>query len=45
MVLSRHLKSVELSDLGFELVIQISWLPDLHKIFSRFKAHHVNVAA
>ena len=25
-VFSRHLKSVELSDLGFELLMQISWL-------------------
>ena len=25
-VLSRHLKSLELSDLGFELLMQISWL-------------------
>ena len=45
MVLSRHLKSVELSDLGFELLMQISWLANLHKIFSRFKARHDNVAA
>ena len=48
-VFSRHLKSLELSDLGFKLLMQISWLhiecaaANLHKIFSCFKAHHAGL--
>ena len=49
-VFGPHLKSLVLSELGFELLMQISWLhinvqpANLHNIFLRFKAHHVGGA-